>query len=508
MPEMTRPRRLCPLVARMGVLLSCFLLAVLLCAPPASAASGRFLSFSDLHFNPFYDQSLAPQLAQADAAQWESIFATSSKTTLPSYGQESNYPLFTSLLASMRQVEPQPDFILFSGDLLAHHFSERYAQATGDSSQAGLESFIAKTVDFFARTVDQYFPRTPVYLCLGNNDAYAGDYRIIPQGEFLKDSAQLLAERFFESSANQSAFQEQYPLGGYYAVELPGGESTRLLVLDTNFFSVNYPQEQMTRAAGYDPGLRELNWLERQLDQARDQGQKVWLMAHIPPGVNVYNTLHEAGNTLYHLDQVPGFWRETYRQKFVELLNSHAASIAAVFSGHTHMDDFRLSYLDDQANRPALLIHINPAVSPQFGNNPAFKLFEYRPGSLELLDYTTYYVDVGQEGIASQGSTASWSREYSFRQAYGRQAITPLELDAIYRGLEWDQGLQDKYMLYYRVSDTEHPFKPQELKAYRLGIGVLDPAEYKTRYNQSGDIYRSSQDASGVMLPLAAAGGF
>ncbi len=60
---------------------------------------GNIAHVSDIHFNPFYDKSLCPQLIAKEATEWEAIFKTSKIT---GYGEvnssETNFNLFTGLL--------------------------------------------------------------------------------------------------------------------------------------------------------------------------------------------------------------------------------------------------------------------------------------------------------------------------------------------------------------------------------------------------------------------------
>ena len=101
---------------------------------------------SDIHFNPFYDSSLVPQLLKAEAEQWEAIFATSQVKDYGTYGGdgETNYNLLDASLKSMASDTAKPAFVVFTGDFIAHDFHERYQKANNDSLD-GLDGFIKKT---------------------------------------------------------------------------------------------------------------------------------------------------------------------------------------------------------------------------------------------------------------------------------------------------------------------------------------------------------------------------
>lgn len=129
----------------------------------------------------------------------------------------------------------------------------------------------------------------------------------------------------------------------------------RLIALNTNFFSTSYKN---CGQPGPDPGTRELEWLDAELDLARRHGKRVWLLFHIPPGMNVYNTIEYGGACPDLTPQT--FWKDDDTQKYLAITAAHQKTIAGSFAGHTHQDEFRLATGD--------FVHITPSVTPIFGN--------------------------------------------------------------------------------------------------------------------------------------------
>ena len=456
------------------------------------AAGQKVLNLSDIHFNPFYEQSLVSALRDAPASAWKGIFEASGNGELCSTGQETNYALLDSSLEAMAQAEPDPDFILLTGDMLSHHFSDNYQKATGDQSESGLRSFIKKTVSFMADMVSGTFQGTTVYYILGNNDAYNGDYQVAPEGQFLKDASRIVAEEFLPIEARQE-FIATFGVGGYYSLALPE-EGTRVIGLNSNFFSTNYVDPGETRV-DYDPGLHELAWLESELAKARAGGEKVMLLCHIPPGTNVYGTIHNPQNSLDTVNQVGEFWQPQYLSAFLDILGRHYGTIKAVYSGHTHMDDFRLFFLPGEYLQPVAFVHIVPAISPQFGNNPGFKILEIESTSLAITDTHAYYLDLA-------ASSQAWSLEYSFNQAFGQKGVNIFSLNWLHGRMAWDAKAQGLYMDHYNVSNLVQPFAPSQFRAYWTGISCLTPERYKTVYNSSPDAPKKSQSSA---TPLTSA---
>jgi hypothetical protein len=220
---------------------------------PAADSIGNVPHISDIHFNPFYDTTLLPQLITAEVNQWESIFETSK---IKGFGtvssDETNYTLLVSSLKDMAETSKNPDFIIFTGDFLAHEFPDKFKNHAPEGNDYDI--FVEKTIEFVVLMFEKYFPDTPVYVSLGNNDCYAGDYQIIPEGKFLKKTTPVLADKFLENPENRSSFAATYLVGGYFTVAPRGTENTLIISLNSNFFS---PKHNNT--VNYDPGKRQLD---------------------------------------------------------------------------------------------------------------------------------------------------------------------------------------------------------------------------------------------------------
>jgi len=145
-------------------------------AVASSAFGGKFLSISDIHFNPFADPALVAKLEAADVSQWDAIFASSTVTAFSTYGSDVNDPLLRSALAEMQKRLPSPAFVLISGDFLAHKFDKAYQQYATDKSPAAYSAFVTKTVAYVASALRKTYPGVRIYPTLGNNDSDCGEY--------------------------------------------------------------------------------------------------------------------------------------------------------------------------------------------------------------------------------------------------------------------------------------------------------------------------------------------
>ena len=182
----------------------------------------QFLFISDIHFSPFYDETIFNDLVQADVSRWAAIFESSTITEPQSWGNETNYPLLVKALdAARKQVSSMP-FMLFGGDILAHKFRETFFGLYGKEDEEALRAFSYKTVAFFVSQVRERFGEIPVLFILGNNDAYAGDYLIVPGGAFLADTAELFYSQFLLQGADREQYVKTYRAGGYYVADPAG----------------------------------------------------------------------------------------------------------------------------------------------------------------------------------------------------------------------------------------------------------------------------------------------
>lgn len=438
---------------------------------PANA--GSVISLSDIHFNPFYDASLINSLIQSDHKKWKAIFSSSSIRGYGDHSADTNFNLLLSALSYARKSAPHPDFIIVSGDFLAHDFQQTYASMSGSKDTTAVDSFIDKTIAFLALMIDEHFPTTPVYAALGNNDSYCGDYKLQPSGQFLVKTAQAL-KRLFRSRSNTDSFLETFPTSGSYSVIAPKNKNHRIIVLNTVFFSSKY--ENACGNPQANPAQDEIKWMQAQLQDASEKKQKVWLLYHIPPGIDVYSSTHSKSES--ENQQPVTFLNASYNQQFIDLVSQYYSIIIGSFAGHIHMDSFELvcQAIDKRA---VSFVHITPAISPLFGNNPGFKILKYNRDSASVIDYETHYLNLGQ---ATAGSKARerWAKEYNFGKVYGQPTFNALSLQAIYQLMliNYNEYMAN-YTKYYNVGNTASPpFNESNWPAYWSGIGYLTPSQF------------------------------
>ena len=389
------------------------LLATLLAAA-AHAQVVPVLLLSDIHLDPFHDPAKLPQLRTTPVAGWAAILdappsSTQAadfaklQTTCSAKGVDTPPALLESSLRAALKQQPHPLFVTVSGDLMAHQFDCRFHTLTSNTTSADYSAFAAKTVAFVALRLHQTFPRSPLYFALGNNDSGCHDYSEDPNSTFLRADAATFATDAL-TPANRSLILRQFPHLGDYNIALPAPIAhTRLIVLQDIYESGSYAA--CNGKPSSDAATAQITWLRAQLSSARAKHQHVWLMVHIPPGINSYSTFSKARNICG--GQAPEMF--LHSDALADTLASFPDVIRLALFGHTHMDELRVYTSSNGSSVPGKLV---PSISPVNGNNPAFTLAEVEPSTAILKDYAVYSAS-NQTGISTQ-----WAEEYRFSATY------------------------------------------------------------------------------------------
>lgn len=431
----------------------------------AQASTGRFLGVTDIHFDPFTtcesQDTVCPivsDLIKADAAQWASIFEREGSTGLITYGADTNYGLFKSSLTELQNLDAQyrPDFILLIGDSLAHDFKEKYATYSGDNSPEGYQAFVKKVFIFLATQMQTALPNVSIYPVVGNNDSYNGDYYNEINGAFYQDlrSAWL---PFFKEQRSKEWFLQNFPYAGYYKVPMKNNQGY-ILVLNTVLFSTKATGIGIEAAAE-----KQLTWLANRLADAKARKQHVFLVFHIPVGIDVYKTYTGP----VHLT-IP-LWQADDTQKFLSLVNQYSSTITGMFTGHLHMDGFML--FSNQKNFDSFV----PAISPSFGNNAAIKVFSYNRETMLVQDFMNYY-------LLTNNTNAQWQLLYDFNEKY-QPNCTNCSLINGMKQLQEDNDLVSLYKLYYSSGNlTGQPINKDPLAwpYYWCDISYSLPNEFES----------------------------
>jgi sphingomyelin phosphodiesterase acid-like 3 len=442
------------------------------------------LFVSDLHFDPFWDPGKVSRLVTAPVGDWNAILSTppspdqqqrfvSLQETCHARGVDTSYTLLMSSFRAIEAHAHETKFIAASGDLIAHAFSCKYRALFPQSITDDYKKFVEKTMSFVLMGLRGTSSAVPVYVALGNNDSDCGDYRLDPRSDFLMDMATLVTESF--PRAEQKSAQLTFAAGGYYSVLLPVPlRHTRLIVLDDVFMSPKY--STCSGKADATEADLELVWLRQQLTDARRNNEGVWIMGHIPPGIDPYSTAIKMKNVCG--GAAPDMFLSS--EDLPNLLIEFGDIVKLVVFAHTHTDEMRLLKPEGDvasASRTTVVEKLVPSISPINGNNPSFTVASIDQVSGALADYQVIAAS------NQSGADASWGEEYDFAQTYQQRSFSPSALEKLLTGFKADPTAQtepsESYLRNFFVRDRSLELKvfwPQ----YVCAMSGYSPASYES----------------------------
>jgi sphingomyelin phosphodiesterase acid-like 3 len=431
---------------------------------------GAFLMLSDIHFDALTgtDASVVRRLMASPVEKWQAILDSSTPSQMSPNGSDSNYALLASAINAAAHSGAHYDYIVITGDFLGHNYLRKYRQFKPDGK--GYQAFVIKTIAFVNRMVEGAFPHTPIYQALGNNDSVEADYSA-PGRPLLVALA-----KDWKAVARNDYARNDFLIGGYYSLPHPFVPSQRLIVLNTAFWSAKYTDSsnRTTGQVGEDPGLRELAWLESQLDRLQAEHKTAALLMHIPPSVDAYTSAQSG-------DCAPPvlFWKQskstqkTYLDSFLEILDAHRAGVRDGYAGHTHMDNFLV--VDDARRTPYFQVHIIPSISRDHGNNPAFEIGLYDKNTGALTDYSATYLRTS----SSADQPGDWEPEYDFREISHFPSYSPNSLKTIALLIRSNEVVREKFLDFYSARASAGQALPaKNWLSYSCAQTELTPAAF------------------------------
>ncbi len=444
--------------------------------------SASVLMLSDIHFEAFADPAKLPQLRESPIEQWPAIFSSPASATqaadfaalqkaCPVHGLDTAWPLLSTSLKQAAAQQPHPLFVTVSGDLMGHEFDCRFRNLVSKTTEEEVSAFAAKTVAFVVAQLHTAFPGSPLYLALGNNDSGCPDYLEDRNSAFLQQVAPVFAQA--AGGLNGQTILREFSDEGDYSIALPQPmQNARLIVLQDIFDSSHYKGCNGKPDAGA-AGAAQLTWLHAQLADARAHHQHVWVMAHVPPGVEMYSTVSRHLNVCS--GQPPAMFLSS--EKLAETLTAFPEVVALAIFAHSHADELRWLHAPGSQNAvPAKLVS---SISPVNGNQPTFTVAQVDTRTAQMLDDTVYLVGTGNNATGA-------TREYSFRETYKLPAYSAAALQTLTAGFLADTtgsspGSQAYQHLYFPGDTGLHALAMQLFwRAYACSLREDDPAAYRT----------------------------
>ncbi|MEI6079753.1 MAG: metallophosphoesterase, partial [bacterium] len=364
-----------------------------------------------------------------------------------SWGSDTNYPLFSIAMSSIKNNSSDATMFIFTGDMLVHSFSSKFYALYGSTDEAAMKAFADKTVAFLTLYIRSYCENVPILFALGNNDSYA-DYQPEPNGSFLVNSAEHFYTNFLNSIPDHQTFVNTYDAGGYYVID-PVGSKLEVVVLNTVLFSVDAVGDVDAAAQA------ELDWFSATMASAKASGKKVWILIHVPPGANIHKTATYVDQN-GHITEAKMMWQTTYQERFLQILSSYSDIVTMMLAGHTHMDEYKL---------PDGFLEITPAISPIDGNNPAFKIFTVSSDDFQPSNYVAWNYDLASK-------PAQFTNYYTFSAAYPGIGTLDTFLAQLYSLFSSNADDKSHYENYY-FSGHSTPITDANWPVFWCGIKMM-----------------------------------
>lgn len=243
-----------------------------------------------------------------------------------------------------------------------------------------------------------------VYAALGNHDA--APLNLFPSNnipsEYNPQWAYEALTGDWMALTGLPSVQNANEYGSYSAI--PPNSTLRIISYNSifyykyNFFSYEEPMQK-------DPD-GQLAWLINELDAAESAGERVWLISHIPTG----NSDHFHDHSHY----------------FDQIIQRYDATIAALFFGHTHTDEFQISYsnyTDRNGDTATAMGYVAPSMTPTSGP-PSFRVYEIDPVTFGVMDFTQYIANISDPSYQTK---PEWVPYYSAKAAYGSNLVPPIQ---------------------------------------------------------------------------------
>ncbi|CAI5441593.1 unnamed protein product [Caenorhabditis angaria] len=334
------------------------------------------------------------------------------------------------------------DFIIMTGDYI-NHVDWSYSIEEHLSVLRKLHNL-----------VKQSFPTTPIFWALGNHEGvpvnsfapHSVDQRFWPT--WLYKEFETMSKPWLDDISYSNILQR-----GSYAYNIIDG--LKLISVNTGFCEVTNFFLYLNQS---DPD-GTMSWLVNELYKSEQNDEKVYILAHIPPG---------------NSECLEGWARNYYRviQRFHEI-------IEAQFFGHDHVDYFTLFFEDmnDVNSKPISVGYAAPSVTTFEYQNPAYRIYEMNPeDKFKIIDFTTYSANLAE---SSDDKPPKWEKLYSAQEAYNIPDISPSSWNKVAHRIFKSQKKREQFLRNaYRTSNPKCDLSCQYQLLCNLRMGHHNSSLY------------------------------
>ncbi|XP_003977159.1 acid sphingomyelinase-like phosphodiesterase 3b isoform X2 [Takifugu rubripes] len=387
-----------------------------LCFKEVFLLSGTFWHITDLHWDPTYKLNDNPELVCASSGKQPAVNAGE----FGDYVCDSPWSLINSSVYAMKDILPDPDFIIWTGDDTPHVPNE-------DLGEEAVLSIISN----LTHIIRQVFPYTKVYSALGNHD-YHPKSQLPAEPNYIYDQIAKMWQDWMNSDSQRS-----FKKGGYYTENLLNRTGFRMLVLNTNLY---YDQNKLILNTEDPAG--QFAWSDHVLTEAANSNEKVYIIGHVPPG-------------FFEKKRGKPWYTPKFNKLYLDLIQKHQSVIIGQFFGHHHTDSFRMFY--NSEGLPISTMFLSPGVTPwkttlpgvvDGANNPGIRIFEYDTQTLLVKDVVTYYLNLTYANAAG----SRWEKEYRLTESFRVPDASPTSMHQVLERIASEPCYLQKYYDFNSVS--------------------------------------------------------
>ncbi|KAI3613374.1 hypothetical protein CBS9595_004207 [Malassezia furfur] len=389
---------------------------------PARDKPLRVLHLSDIHLDPRYmvggeANCDSGQCCRADSYNSSLAQPTFEPGTLPKenisepagywgwYQCDSPWSLVESAMQAISALAQQDgpfDLGIVTGDLVTHDSTARISPDLVRYSEQSIYDLLR-----------QYVKNATIIVAIGTEDTAPPDQAMpndLPDDrgkqldwDYENIAALIQAEGW---GGNNTAVSIRTHYGGY---SMSPRQGLRVISVNSDFWSVenlfNYLNPDDPDPSG------TFRWLTDELTSAESANETAWIVASVPTGWEGTAALPRP-SMLFNL-----------------IMNRFAETVAHVFFGHTHEDQFYL-FFDESHNstgardNSTLSGHafIAPSLTPNRNLQPSFRIYDVDPETYEVMNYHQYYTSVSElQNLTDQGPI--WRELYSARETFANYTM-------------------------------------------------------------------------------------
>lgn len=289
------------------------------------------------------------------------------------------------------------EFTVFTGDLVDHDVLHCDANTT---KTAEIKSF---------NLMKHFLKQIPVYPTLGNHDTF-------PYGQLTPASMnfdqsynwndELMAKLWINNgwlNATKSDFLKNH-YSGFSTITSRG---LKVIALNSNCYYQKNLWAYVNMTSNFDV-FGQWQFLIDELIESERIDQRVWIMSHIPSS---------------DYDALP--LQSEIFQRIVKRFSPY--TIANIFYGHTHRDQFKILYSSNSTDVQSALqvAWISQSVTPDAYNNPSWRYYEVEDKTFNIINSYNYFTKLN-ETFVNGGEEPVWNFEYSARKLYDPDGKWPI----------------------------------------------------------------------------------